>query len=888
MLTPIRARIRRAFHLGLRRADIRGEDVDAELALFIAARVERLQARGMSEAEARAEALRRVGTSLDGARDALRRSAAHRDRTLDVRERLDALARDVRHALRGIGRRKAFSAIVITTMGLGIAGTTVIYSVIHGVIIQPLPFPDADRLITVSVNRGDAERGDMAPPDMADVLALSPSVVALVGFAAGSATLTGIGEPAILQAARVSGGMLAAFSIGPALGRDITTGESGFGASRIAVISYAFWRDRLGLSRAALGRSITLGGEPFELVGVAPEGFDFPARTEVWIPHAAGSPTSLGRASHVWLTVGRLAPDATVSAAQAEVNTVAARLARAYPVTNQGKGFRLERLQDRIVGDARAGLWVLLGAAATVLLIACANAATLLLIRAHGRTGEVAVRRALGASRATIARQSLVETAVFATVGGAVGIALAYGGVRVFTAAAGDLVPRVGEVGISGPVLLVATGLVLAATTLAGLLPAVYLTRAPVSESLVHAGRGSGAGWSGRRSRNFLIALEVALAFVLLSGSGLLLRSLTDLYAVPLGFGTRDVLRFSLSRGGPLGEMRTFFRTLEDRIGALPGVTSVGSVYGAPLAIGPRTTAQVRVDGRPDPQPGAEHLAGIRAASPRYLQTMDIPLVAGRRLERSDDDAQLPVAVVNEEFVRQNFPGESPLDRRVRVLTEQGYGSPTWTIVGVVGDIRSETLTQPPIAEIYVPHGQFGPGLLTIHVRSSRDPGGLLSAIRAEVRSLAPTRPLQRVETMTQAVRRETRRVRFLILVGGLFAVISVTLAGIGLYGALSFAVAQRTHEIGVRLALGARRAEMARLFVSEGVLVVACGALAGIAGSLWSGRFLRAFLFGVGPGDPWAAVLAAAVLLLSVAGAVLVPALRASRVDPMAALRAE
>ena len=887
MLTRIRSQVRHAFRLGLRRPDVRKEDVDAELESFVEARVEHLMGLGMSAAEARAEAVGRLGGSIERARDDIERSAARRDRKLEARERLDALARDVRYALRGIGRKKAFSGFVIATLALGIAGTTTIYSVIHGVLIQPLPFPDPDHLITVSVLRSGAERDDMSPPDMADVLAQSPSITALVGFAAGSATLTGLGEPTVLRAARVSGGMLSAFGVRPALGRDITSQESGFGAAQIAVISYAFWRDRLGLSSAALGSSITLGGTPVEVVGVAPEGFSFPSATEVWVPHQFNSADSCGRACHVWVTVGRLAPDATVPAAQAEVNTIAAGLSRAYPESNARKGFRVELLQDRIVGNAQAALWVLLGAVSTVLLIACANAATLLLIRAHGRTGEAAVRTALGASRSRLATQIFAETAVFATIGGALGVALAYAGVALFKGAAGGLIPRVEEIGMSGSALPVVLGSVVAVAVLAGLLPAIYLTRAPVWQNLVHVGRGSDAGWFGRRSRNILIGLEVALAFVLLSGSGLLFRSFAKLYAVPLGFETRDIVRFTLSRGGQLEEMRAFFRTLEDRIGTIPGVTSVGSVYGAPLASA-RTTAKVHVEGRPDPEPGSETLAGMRAASPRYLQTMGIPLVSGRTLERSDDDAQLPVAVVNEEFVRQNFPGENPLGRQVRILTDQGYGSPTWTIVGVVGDIRSESLTRPPIAEIYVPHGQFGPSLLTVHVRSGRDPGDLVTAIRAEVRAIAPNRPLLQVETVAHAVRRETRPVRFLMLVEGLFAAMSVTLAAIGLYGALAFVVARRTHEIGVRLALGAKRGAIARSIVSEGMLVVACGSVVGVAVSLWSGRLLSGYLFGVTPGDPWTAVLAAVALVVAVSGAMLVPARRASRVDPMVALRAE
>jgi putative ABC transport system permease protein len=346
-------------------------------------------------------------------------------------------------------------------------------------------------------------------------------------------------------------------------------------------------------------------------------------------------------------------------------------------------------------------------------------------------------------------------------------------------------------------------------------------------------------------------------------------------------------VRFSLWKGGTLEQVRVFYRSLEERLAAVPGVESVGSVFGAPLG-SYHTTARVQVEGRPDPLPGTETLAGMRAASPRYLQTLCIPLRRGRTLDAADDVAALPVAVVNEEFVRENFAGADPIGRRVRILTDQGYGSPTWTIVGVVGNIRSESLTQPPIAEIYVPHGKFGPGALTVSVRSSREVGGLLSAIRAEVRTLDRVIALEQVETVAQAVRQETRPVRFLMLAGGLFGAVAVTLAAIGLYGALAFLVARRTREIGVRLALGARPAQVTRLVLREGASIVVAGAVVGSLVSLWSGRFLSAMLFRVTPDDPWTATLALGLLLVVVSAAMLLPARRAARVDPATALRGE
>ncbi len=823
-------------------------------------------------------------------RSELRRTADPRSRS-GLSEAAHDVVYDLRVAARGLRKRPLFAAVAVVTTSLGIGTTAAIYAVVDGVLLKPLPYRESGGLVTVSVLReGSAGvQRDMSPPDVADLLDQSSSLEYLVGYQPISVALAGDAQPELLDAARLSEGLLTVFHLTPVLGRDLRADETGFGAPRFVVISHSLWKDRFGMSQDVVGQSIELGssGTRYEIIGVAPEGFEFPGHTKMWLPHRFNSPESCGRACHTWWTVGRLAPNSTVASLANEARAIADNLSRAYPESNAGKGFVVQTLQDQLVGPIRARLWILLGAVSLVLLIACANVANLMLIRARGRTNEFAMRTALGASKWQLVRQLVTESAVVAVVGGAVALIIAGAGVEVFVQTSAGLVPRVSEITIDGSVLLFSFGLMVAVTLLTSASPAIHLTRTAPSENLGHAGRGSDSGFVGSRFRSLVIAVEVALSVILLSGAGLLARSFGALRSVDLGFETRDVLRITLSKGGGLEEVRTFYRSLEEKVTSLPGVESVGSIYGAPLGPG-HTTAKLRIDGRPEPEPGTETLAGIRAISPHYLETAQITIVRGRTLTPSDDVDPLPVAVVNETFVRENFRDGDPLGKRVEVLTDQGYGSPIWTIVGVVQDIRSEALTQEPIAEIYVPHGHFGPGYMTLTVRTVPGAGSVLPAIRAEVHSLDPRLPLRQVETVSQAIAAETASERLLTILACFFAAVALTLAAVGLYGVLAYLVARRTREIGVRIALGARPAKVAGTVLSEGFRIVALGALAGLGASVMSGRVLAALLYDVTPQDPWVLALVLVALLLTGAAAMFIPAWRASRVDPVEALRSQ
>jgi putative ABC transport system permease protein len=454
--------------------------------------------------------------------------------------------------------------------------------------------------------------------------------------------------------------------------------------------------------------------------------------------------------------------------------------------------------------------------------------------------------------------------------------------------ASADIIPRVADVALNRSVILLTLGLVGAVTLLVGMSPLAFMTRVSVRENLISAGQGSSTSLLGRRSRELLVAFEVALSVVLLVGASLFLRSLGALVRLDLGFETRAVTRFTLEvPDDDLGRIRTFYRSLEERIGGLPGVESVGSVYGAPLGDG-HTTAVVAVDGRPEPSPGEKTYAGIRAVSPGYLETVRIPLLRGRTLAPSDDVGPVPVAVVNPTFVQENFPNEDPMGKRVRIKTDQGFGSPVWTIVGIVGDIRSESLRGAPVPEIYVPHGHFGPGFMTVTVRSAPGAPSAIAAIRSEVHALNPTLPLRNVHSVVEAIEREVAPSRFYTFVIGVFASLALGLAVVGLYGVVGFLVSQRTQEIGIRVALGATREKIIRLTMLDGLRPAMIGMLVGFGVSLAGGRILRALLFGVTPSDPVTFVSVAVVILLAALVATFLPAVRASHVDPVVALRKE
>ena len=803
---------------------------------------------------------------------------------------MDGLLRDFRFAFRSLLRRPGFTGIAVVTLALGIGANTAIFSVVDGVLLRPLPYTDPDGLVVVRKSLVDdpAQRSSMSLPDIEDIEALD-AFETLVGIEPGDWALTGQGEARMISAASVTDGLLGTFRLTPALGRDLAAADGKQGSAAVVVISHGFWQTVLGGRADVLGSTIELEGVRREVVGVGPRGFDYPRGAELWIPWER-QPGCV-RGCHTLRPIGRLSAGTVVEHAQLHASALAVRLSETYPESNTNKRFVVISLEDDVVGNARTGLWILFGAVGVVLLIACANVANLLFVRATHRRGEVAVRAALGASSARLARELLSESFVLAMAGATLGVAAAAGmlaGLRNIGAAT---VPRIDAVALDGRVLLFTLGLSLVVALVFGSSPALRLARGALREAVTGAGRGMTRGPGERRYRASLLAGEVALSVLLLVGAGLLLRTFGALMQVPLGFDDRDVVRFTVSlpdsRYDDLEEIVGFFEELETGIAALPGVESVGSTFGAPFSSG-RFAADVLIDGRPEPRPGDETGAAVRPVTAGYLETMRIPVLRGRGIADTDRISSAPVAVVNETFVRENFPGEEPLGQRFSLSVDFGFGSPTYEIVGVAADVLSSDVTGEPNAAAYVPLTHTGISFMVVHVRSRAGTPPPASQLHARIAAIDPNLPAFDLETVRDAVHRTVAPTRFyLVLIGG-FAALAVILAALGLYGVVSYQVARQTREIGVRLALGARAGGVVGMVLFTGLRPAVAGVVIGLAAALAAGRIMESLLFGVRPNDPLTLAAVPALLLCVVVIASLVPALRAAHVDPVSALRSD
>jgi putative ABC transport system permease protein len=648
------------------------------------------------------------------------------------------------------------------------------------------------------------------------------------------------------------------------------------------------WEARFGGSRSVLGQTVVLNGLSYEIVGVAPPGFSYPSGAQLWIPRALDH-AGCARGCHTFQAVGRLAAGATLDAAAAELATLGRALEERHPTTNTGKRFLVRDLKDALTGDVREGVWLMFGASVLVLLIASANVANLLLARASAREGEFAVRAALGASRGRLATHVLAEALVLAMAGGAFGLGLAFAGVAAFRRLAEGTIPRADTITVDGTVLLVSLLCLLLVLAVFALIPALTASRPSVTGGLSSVGRGGATTARTIRFRRALLAAEVALSASLLIGAGLLVRTFAELHATNIGFETHEVTRFSVvlpdTRYPELERGMLFFQSLEEQIAALPGVEAVGTMYGAPLGRG-QASGGVRVEGRPDPANGEGTTASVRPVTPGLMPALRIPLRRGRLFTASDNrrDAE-PVALVNEAFVRQNFANEDPIGGRVRVTVNMGYGSPQFRIIGVVGDVRFNGIIDDAGADIYMPHAQFGPLSMTVHVRTAPGAPPVTDAVRAIVSRLDPSVPVYRVETLEQVVSRLTAPTRLYLALVGLFALIAALLAAIGLYGVVSYVVLQRRREIGIRVALGAPRRGIIALVVRQGMQPALLGLAVGIAMALAAGRYLESMLYGVRPHDPLVVGLAATLMAGVALFATLIPAVGASGANPARAL---
>ena len=840
----------------------------------------------------------RRGMSLEDARYAARRSfgsvAQMREEYRDQRglPMIDSLGQDIRYALRQLRRSPGFAAVAILTLALGIGANTAIFSVVNTVLLRPLPYRDAERLVMVWGNdRAHGYNTDqVSPPDFRDWQSQNHVFEAMAGSTDVMCTLTGAGEPAPITAYEFSAEYFHVLGVTPLVGRTFAPEEEQDGKNHVVVLGYRLWQSRFGGDRSLVGKTVTLDGAPYTVVGVMPPAFQWWG-TELWTPLIVPHEAEQDRNYRFLRVVARLKPGVTLQQAQTEMNTIADRLANAYPKTNKDEGVNIMTVRQMFAGDIRAPLLVLLCAVGFVLLIACANVANLVLARAVTRQKEVAVRAALGASRNRLLRQLLTESAILGLAGGALGLLLAYWGtgvlVSMFPPTISNLnIPRVDKVPIDGWVLGFALAASLLTAVIFGLVPALQACGLDAYESLKESGRSLTGSRQGRRFRNLLATAEVGLSLILLAASGLTLKSLVHLLRGDLGLNPEHVLSMRVllpgSKYAKDDQRLAFGDQALGRIKSLPGVESAGTVTFLPLSgwWGVRDVAleSQAASGQQRPQ------VVWSSVTPDYFRAMNIPLLKGRYFAEADRTGSTPVAIISATLARRIAPNIDPLGQRIVVA---GLKDPE-QVVGVVGDVHQLGMTSDETAEVYLPFAQLPPQLICFAIRTASDPDALAKAAQRAIWSVDKDQAVSYVMSMTQLATESLAPQRVVAILLGIFAAVALTLAAVGLYGVISYSASQRTHEIGIRMALGASRSEVLRLVMLDGLRLTALGLAFGLAGALVLARLMSSLLYGVAPRDPatlaGVAILLAAVALL----ASYIPARRAMRVDPMTALRYE
>ena len=815
---------------------------------------------------------------------------------------MTGLLQDLRFSLRQFRKSPGFTAVAVATLALGIGANTAIFSVVNGVLLRPLAFKDADRLVRVwhvpppksfpgmttfsvsAANYLDWERQNQVFAGMA--------IYSFHGF-----TFTGTNKPEQVDACAVSSGFFPTLGVQPVLGRFFTPEEDQPGRSNVVVLSHRLWQEHFGSNPAIVGQHIKLDGQSYLVAGVMPATFQFPEFAQMWTPMAWTDKEKSVRGEHHSVVIARLKPGLDVKQAQAEMTTISSRLEQQYPADDKGWGAVVVPLHDDLVSDVRPALLVLLGAVAFVLLIASVNVANLALARTFSRRKEIAIRTALGASSAHILRQILTESVVLGVAGGALGLTFAHAGVRLIMAFLADKLPHFMDVGLDARVLGFTALISVASGIMAGILPALRLSRGNVSQSL-KAGLGhTDADSSGHRTRSVLVVSEVALSLMLLVGAGLMIRSFQKLNRVNPGFDSRNVLTMTamVSRAKfPSPEQQvSFFEQVLERVRALPGVESAGVVDDIPLDNG-GSHQPVAIEGRPLLPMSEQPEVDVRLTSAGYMSALHIPVVRGRDFNDTDIAGRPAAVLISESMARQFWPGEDALGKR---LTLTFSPSAVREVVGIVGDVKLDGLDQTrPSATLYVPLDQVSTSTtrdwnsfpMTLVVRSASAPTGLVSAVSNVVHDVDREIPLRDILTMDDLVANSVTQQRFNMLLLGAFAALAVLLAAVGIYSVLSYSVKRSVREIGIRLALGARVGDVLRMVVLEGMKPTMLGVVVGTVGALALGRALSSLVYEVKPTDPL--TFAAVILLLAAVAllATIIPAYRAAKVDPMVALRYE
>jgi len=806
---------------------------------------------------------------------------------------MDILIQDLRLALRALRRTPGFTLIAILCLALGTGATTAIYTVVSAVLLHPLPYVQPEQLVRVYEGQTTNEGfyGSVSPANFLDWQRQNTVFEQLVAYENRSVNLQGRGTPERLSAVAATGNVFQMLRVGAQTGRTFTPDEARPGASRVAVLSDGAWRTRFGADASIVGRTITLDGEQYTIIGVMPPGFSFPATStvDIWLPRPFTSDELTQRGNHYLSVVGRMAQGVRLEAALAQMKQIAARLALEYPDADGTRTVKLSSMHDDLFGrNLRTQLYVLLGSSALVLLIACVNVANLLLARGAMRRREVAVRAALGAGAGRLARQFLTESVLLSLLGSGAGLLVAYGGVRGLLALAARDIPHAHPIGLDAGVFVFLVSVALATGIAFGIVPALQSALVDPRDDLADGSRGGSTGRAQRRFRGILVGAEIALSLVLLIGAGLLMKSFIALANTPSGVDSDHVITFHVSVSGERidsSATTSFYEPALRRIAALPGVTSAGITSLLPLQ-GYWWNSSFDIEGHPPAERGKEPVAEFRATSAGYFTALRIPILEGRNFTDHDAAGAPQVMLVNRTLVQRYFPNEDPIGQRLRLDTALVF-----TIVGVVGDTRGASLGQAPMPEFYLPYQQLAgwlPTDMTFTVRTEVPPAGVVPAIREAIRAVDPSLPIFRVETMDEVVSRSLSSSRLYMWLLGTFAIIALALATAGIYGVTSYIVTQRTREMGIRLALGAQPASLKAMVVRQEVMVALAGTAAGLLGAYAATRVLASFLHGVSVTDPVVYVSVAFVLVAIATLASYIPARRATRVDPTTALRSE
>ncbi|MBA3714399.1 MAG: ABC transporter permease [Pyrinomonadaceae bacterium] len=883
----------------LRLAPTREAEIIEELAQHLDDRYEESLRGGATEDEARQVVLLELTESDLLARDLCRVECPvwQEPATPEARRSTNMLGdfwQDLHYGLRMLAKNPGFTIVAVVALALGIGANSAIFSVVNTVLLRPLPYKDPDRLMMVWEDdaKGGFPRDTPAAANYIDWRDQNQVFEGMAAIANESFNMTGAGEPERIDGRRVSANLFSLLGVEPLMGRAFTPEEDQPGSNRVVIMSHGLWQLRFGSETKIIGSSLTLNGESFAVVGVMPPHFQFPSRDdELWVPIAFSSQEATNRGRHYLQVIARTKPGVTVEQAQAEMNTIAARLQQQYPDSNTELGATVTPLHEHVVGDIKPALLVLWGAVGFVLLVACANVANLLLARAAVRQKEIAVRVALGASRPRLIRQFLTESMLLAVLGGIVGLLLSLWGVNLLKAFIPENISQAQAVAIDGRALSFTILVSLLTGLVFGLAPATQTSNFNLNETLKEGGRDSATGSRGHRIRGLLVITEVAVSLVLLIGAGLLINSFLRLLNVDPGFRADKLLTMRVvlpELKYPDQTRRTAFYTeLVSRIETLPGVQSAAVTNWIPLVL-QGDSQGISIEGRPDPGPGKNPIVVTRVVSPHYFNTMGIQLLRGRQFGEQDRVDAPRVVVVSQEMARRFWSGEDPLGKRIKT---GGVNSPSpWMeIVGVAKDVRQVKLDADPKPQMYVPYAQpvfFQPSHLV--VRTDVEPRSLATTVRRTVWGIDKDQPVSNISTMEDVLSESLARQRFSMLLLGIFAAVALVLAAVGIYGVMSYSVAQRTHEIGIRMALGAQASDVLKLAIGGGLKLVTIGIVIGLVAAYVLTRVMSSLLFGVTATDPLTFIGVSVSLVIVALMACFVPARRATKVDPLIALRYE